>query len=277
MKEKTTQPDPIVEVKLVSFADGLVQEEYANLVIESALEVMINGRSHSLLMRLPGHDAELVVGYLFTEGLIENHSDIAGFSFSAGTEVLGAQGTRVLVELPWLGEVFEFPDRPALSLSSCGLCGKEALEGLDRGLSRVKSRQRFTWDFVFSLLEDLRNHQPLYKKTRGVHAVAMYRADGEFFCCYEDVGRHNALDKVIGRALMEGWSFDDKIIVLSGRASLEMVVKTARAGFPVLLCFSSPTFLAVEAAKGLNLTLVSRRNNKYLAAYTHTRRLITGE
>jgi FdhD protein len=126
-----------------------------------------------------------------------------------------------------------------------------------------------------SLLPDLRQRQPLYQATRGVHALAMYRPDGEFLVCYEDVGRHNALDKTIGRALLEGWDLGDKMVLLSGRASLEMVLKTARAGIPLLVCFSAPTALAAEAAKALNLTLVARREDKYLAAYTHARRIIS--
>ena len=243
------------------------------MAMEAALEVVVNGRSHSLLMQTPGREEDLVVGYLFTEGLIDSPEEIAGIRFVEGDSFLGVSGLRAEVSLPTLSLEAGLPERPALSLASCGLCGKEALDQIGRGLARVRSRQTFKWTVVAGLPEDLRRHQPLYELTRGVHAVALYRPEGTLMCCFEDVGRHNALDKVIGRSLLEGWPLTDKLAVLSGRASLEMVLKTVRAGLPLLLCFSSPTVLAVEAARTLNLTLVARQEDDSLAAYTHARRL----
>ncbi|MBU2550007.1 MAG: formate dehydrogenase accessory sulfurtransferase FdhD [Proteobacteria bacterium] len=273
MSEARHEPPPAREADFWRYDHQAVSKGRGPLAVESALELVVGGRPHSLLMRTPGADVELVTGFLFTEGLIDAPADIAAMEFVPGPEFLGVAGARVLVDLPGLAPDRPLPERTALSLASCGLCGKEDLERLGRGLSRVRSKQGFAWSVLTELLLDLRRHQPLYEQTRGVHAVALYDADGRFRACFEDVGRHNALDKVVGKALREGWSFGDKLVVLSGRASLEMVLKAVRAGVPLMLCFSSPTILAVEAAKTLNLTLVGRREEHYLAAYTHARRV----
>ncbi|MHA1544137.1 MAG: formate dehydrogenase accessory sulfurtransferase FdhD [Alphaproteobacteria bacterium] len=264
---------PAREVSSRTLSRSGVRRSMGLLAVESALEVVINGRPHSLLMYTPGAEKELVAGYLHTEGLIDAPGEITGLEFEKGPGFLEMEGQKVQVALPGLPPELPLPDRPVLSLSGCGLCGKEALDRAGRGLFRVRSKQAFSWSVLPGLLKDLPRRQPLYRQTRGVHAAAMYQADGTFLCCYEDVGRHNALDKVIGRGLLAGWSFDDKLVVLSGRASLEMVLKTVRAGMPLCLCFSSPSVLAVEAAKAFNLTLAGRQEDRSLAAYTHTRRL----
>jgi FdhD protein len=274
MTGKTPDQEAARSVRADRYIDGRVTPDRPPLAVEAALEIVVNGRSHSLLMQTPGWERELVVGYLYTEGLIDGPDDVAEMKLSEGPAFLEISGLRAEVSLPRLAVENGLPPRPALSLSSCGLCGKEDLEKLGRGLSRVKSKQTVAWKTLEGLINGLKNHQPLYEQTRGVHAVALFKTDGRFVCCYEDVGRHNALDKSIGRALLEGWPLADKVAVLSGRASLEMVLKASRAGLPVLLCFSSPTVLAVEAAKVLNLTLVGRREDKYLMAFTHGRRLV---
>ena len=273
MAKKWNTPPPTQMVRFRGYSRGAAEDGSGTLALEAALEVEVNGRSHSLLMQTPGAETVLVTGYLYTEGLIETPEDIGTLEFEPGPAFLGIEGLKAKVSLPQLNTAQGLPERPALSLASCGLCGKEALDQLGRGLSRVRSKQSFSWSILGGLPADLRNHQPLYRETRGVHAVALYSAQGEFISCYEDVGRHNALDKVIGHSLLDGIPLADKLVVLSGRASLEMVMKTSRAGLPLLLCFSSPTVLAVEAAKVLNLTLVGRLEDKSLAAYTHARRI----
>ena len=266
--------DAVLEVKHQTYdIQGRTRPGLAQLALEAPLELLVNNIPHSVLMRTPGSDSELVTGFLFTESLIQSPTEIGELTFVADPDTLGLGGVRAHAALPSLDTSKGLPERPVVSLSSCGLCGKESLARLKRGLSRIRSKQQFPWKVISALVKDLRRHQPLYEITRGVHAVAMYNAHGDFLVCYEDVGRHNALDKVIGRCLMEGWGFEDKMVVLSGRASLEIIVKVARAGLPLLLCFSSPTVLAVESAKALNLTLVARREDRTLAAFTHTRRL----
>lgn len=260
-------------VRYQGFQGQEVQRQTRDLAEETALDIMINGRSYGLLMETPGHERELVTGYLYTEGLIDGPEEISGLTVEPGDGFMGMDGIRAMAVLPNLDETQALPERMALSLSSCGLCGKESLDQVGRGVVRVRSRQHFSWQTLYSLLADLRKRQPLYEKTHGVHAASVYTADGEFLCCFEDVGRHNAMDKAIGHCLINGISLTDKVVVLSGRASLEMIIKAVRAGLPLFLCFSNPTILAVETAKSLNLTLVAREDDYTLAAYTHTRRI----
>ncbi len=273
MKKTPQTLKPSRRVRHEHFREGHLTRGLCYLAEETALEIIINGLSYNLLMQTPGHEQELVIGFLYTEGLIEAPEQVKSLVIQKGPGFLGISGVEARVHLPGMENQDTLPERISLSLSSCGLCGKESLDQVGRGIRRVRSKQHFSWETLSGLLADLRRHQPLYEQTKGVHAAAMYEADGSFVCCFEDVGRHNALDKVIGHCLKQEVSFHDKLIVLSGRASLEMILKTARAGIPLFLCFSNPTTLAIEAAKSLNITLVSREEGRSLVGYTHTRRL----
>ena len=273
MTQKSPVLEPSQSVRYEHFREGRLDRTRRNLAEEVALEILVNGKPYSLLMETPGQEMELVYGYLFTEGMIDTASQISGITIQKGSDFLGAEGLQALAELPAQDTDEALPDRLSISLSSCGLCGKDGLDQVGRGISRVRSRQHFSWATLSGLAADLRNHQPLYEETRGVHAVAVYDASGTFKWCFEDVGRHNALDKVVGHALLNNIALDDKMVILSGRASLEMILKAARAGIPLFICFSNPTVLAIEAAKALNITLVSRESDHSLAAYTHTRRI----
>jgi len=274
MEQDRPQPSPLREIGCQHFAESSVKEGLCSLALESVLEIVVNGRAYSLLMHSPGWEKELIVGFLFTEGLIEAAEEIEAIKFGPGPTLLGLAGVRAETVLSNLAPDSPLPDRPVVSLSSSGLSTREVLEKRGRGIKPVQGRQSFSWSTLAGLLQDLPQHQPLYHLTRGVHAAALYRADGTFLSCFEDVGRHNALDKLIGRCLLQNWNFDDKLVVLSGRASLEMILKTVRAGLPLCLCFSSPTVLAVEAAQLFELTLVGRHQEEFLTAYTRLDRLV---
>lgn len=266
-----TKPSRLVRYQ--EYQGSKIESLERHLAEETALDIMINGQSYGLLMQTPGQERELTVGYLYTEGLIDEPGQITDLKIGEGDGFLGIDGIRAEATLPSLEGSRTLPERMALSLSSCGLCGKESLDQVGRGIERIKGRQHFKWPILYGLLKDLRTRQPLYEKTHGVHAASIYEADGTFLCAFEDVGRHNALDKAIGHCLLERIDLSDKLVVLSGRASLEMILKSVRAGIPLFLCFSNPTILAIEAAKSLNLTLVAREDDTTLAAYTHTRRI----
>lgn len=256
------------------FDQAKIRPETRLLALEAPLDVVVDGRPHTLLMRTPGQDRELVTGFLHTEGLIDAPDQILAMEFSEGPGLLGVPGTKANVSLNGRSVKSPLPERPALSLSTGGISARDILDRRFSSIAPVESRQVFHWGVLSGLLRDLKRHQPLYELTRGTHAVALYESDGRLACCFEDVGRHNALDKVIGHTLSEGGTFGDKLVVLSGRASLEMVLKSVRAGIPVCLCFSSPTLLAVEAATAMNLTLVGRQEDRTLAGFTHTFRLV---
>ena len=163
-------------------------------------------------------------------------------------------------------------DSRRISYSSCGICGKESYYDLKTGLGRVKSKKRFSMEMIMGLPSKLETLQPLYKKTGGSHAAILFDSQGKEILLSEDMGRHNALDKVIGAAFINSISCEDKILVSSGRASLEMILKTARAGIPVFVAMSRPTSRAVESAKFYNITLIDMAKNSN-KIYSHVRRI----
>ena len=221
------------------------------LAREAPLDVAIDDHRHGVLMRTPGADRELVLGYLFTEGLIASLREVAHLNIIKGWTGI-ADGNIARVSLK---------ETPAAE-TTADFCFE------------TPTVERFTCLVVQECVENLIRHQPLYRQTGGVHAAAIYGAGGSLQCCHEDVSRHNALDKSIGFGLDAGWFFHDKIAVFSGRASLKMVQKATRAGLSLLVCCSSPTDLAVQAAEELNLTLVKSGRDKTLTIYSHADRLI---
>ncbi|MBW1731622.1 MAG: formate dehydrogenase accessory sulfurtransferase FdhD [Deltaproteobacteria bacterium] len=247
-----------------------VREE---LIEEVPLEIVINKSTRVLIMHTPYMTRELVYGFLFTEGYVPEISHVLSchinFSEQAeGIQIMEAHVQTTTNELeapPSAG-----PQR--ISYSSCGICGREELEEMRRGLSRIRSAQRFSMDLLQMIPQHLQDLQPLYTKTKAAHAAVLFDAAGRVVMAAEDLGRHNAIDKVIGKCLLEGIPRQDKVIVSSGRASLEMILKVVRGGFPLFVAMSRPTSRAVEAAKFYNLTLIdlAKETNRI---YTHARRL----
>ena len=250
------------------------------LADEIPLHLIVNRRRLAVLMQTPGAERELAAGYLFTEGLIENARDILSLSVDRRDDPGGREAMEARINLTE-------PDRAQRPRPT-----DEIWKAASGAPSRVVNPPRseaatrndpprpgpgeppvFDPAVVWSAWSGLKAHQPLYRLTRGTHAAALFHADGTLWSCHEDVGRHNALDKTIGRALWENWNFDDKFVVLSGRASLEMVNKTAAAGIPLLVCSSSPTAPAVETADRWGLTLIKPDNNRRLETYTQPWRL----
>ncbi|HMB53901.1 MAG TPA: formate dehydrogenase accessory sulfurtransferase FdhD [Thermoanaerobaculia bacterium] len=252
---------------------GAEHERAGDLVAaEEPLEIRLatasGERTVALTMRTPGSDAELAAGFLYAERVIAGKDDLVGF-----TEEGEARENRILVELaagldPDLAPL----ERHFFTSSACGVCGKAALDGLiDAGLRPLP--RGFTVDrSVLSALPDrLREAQGVFEVTGGLHAAALFSADGELLAVREDVGRHNALDKLVGWALMEGrLPFADGVVMVSGRSSYEIVQKVLAAGAPVVCSVSAPSSLAVELAEAFRVTLVGflrgERFNVYAAA-----------
>ncbi len=245
----------------------------SSLVLEAPIEIIINQERSILIMITPQGVRELVFGFIFTEGLIDNASEIEECVISVVGKDEGEQITKAQVKISSARAYHPPVKGKRISFSSCGICGKENYYELKNGVTRVKSRHRFSMEVVKGFPKCIQEFQPLYQKTGGAHAAVLFDADGREVVHFEDVGRHNALDKVIGATLIQGISCDDKILVSSGRASLEMILKTARAGFPVFVAMSRPSSKAVEAAKFYNITLMDMAGDSN-RVYTHARRII---
>jgi FdhD protein len=215
------------------------------LAVEEPLEIRVDGQPIAVTMRTPGHDEELAVGFLRSEGIP---------AVAAGsTADLAANTIEVDVE----GDVdLGRLERNFYTSSSCGVCGKGALEAVAVEAPRVEGDLRVPAAVVSGLPDSLRESQPTFAATGGLHATGLFDPDGELLCVREDVGRHNAMDKVIGRAFLDGLlPLADKLLCVSGRLSFELVQKAAVAGCPVLVAVGAPSTLAVELARDRGITL----------------------
>jgi FdhD protein len=259
-------------IRSFTYSEGKISSASSHLILETPLEIIINGETSTLIMFTPGMTRELVTGFVFTEGFVDKISDIKDCTISSVGKEDEEEVIEARVTIPSKGSMMTATKTTRTSYSSCGICGKDNYYDLKRGLGRVKSKHRFSMEVLGRLPMTMEQYQPLYKKTGGAHAAVLMDSEGNPLICSEDMGRHNAVDKVIGAALIRDLPFQDKIIVSSGRASLEMILKTARAGIPVFVAMSRPTSRAVEAAKFYNITLLDMAKDSN-RIYSHVRRI----
>ena len=239
------------------------------LAVEEPLEIRIGGRPLAVTMRTPGDDIDLAAGFLFGEGIVRERDDIAEIRKCDDNvaDVRLAQGVDVAADLL---------RRNFLTTSACGICGKESIDAV-----RTRSRFDLTSDQVHvdpaalaRLPDRLRGAQRVFERTGGLHAAAVFGADGEMLALREDVGRHNAVDKVIGWALRAArLPLRGHVLLVSGRASFELAQKALMAGIPVLAAVSAPSSLAVTLAEEAGMTLVGFLRGGSMNAYTGVQRL----
>lgn len=238
-----------------------------SLAVEEPLEMRLAGDTIATTMRTPGHDHLLAKGFFFSEGFIKNPSQV-GRVFHCGRSGTPEYG-NVIEVLPAPGQLFDFEGkrtakRGTLISSACGVCGRTQIDDL---IERCHSFDDFldvSTDQVKHHLGALSQHQSLFHQTGGVHAVAAFEKGGGLIGCFEDVGRHNATDKVVGRIFEEGLIGQASVLVVSGRISFEIIQKAAVARIPVVIGISAPTSLAVELAQALKMTLVGfARDNRW--------------
>ncbi len=238
------------------------------VAVEAPLEIRVGGRPLVITMRTPGHDEELAAGFLYAEGVLTSGDQIVSIRTEPGSgvsdrEALAAgkvgSGDRVLVELrgaPDPGAV-QRAQRDFRATAACGVCGKESLEDLDQALPPIAQVECAT-DLLDDLPERMRPHQTLFEATGGIHAAGLFTLEGELLWVREDIGRHNAVDKVIGRAVLDGaTSLADHILVVSGRAGFELVQKALKAAIPVMVSVGAASSLAVDMASAAGMTLYS--------------------
>jgi FdhD protein len=233
-----------------------------HVAIEEPLEIRVNGEPVAVTMRTPGHDEELALGFLHGEGLIDGPRRVGPTQDLAGN-IVEVEGplTRELVA------------RRFYATSSCGVCGKGALEEVAVAAPLLGDGPRVPRDLLADLPERLA--QPAFERTGGLHATGLFDASGNSICVREDVGRHNAMDKVIGRALLDGLvPLSGLILCVSGRLAFELVQKAAVAGAPVLVGVGAPTSLAVELARDRGMTLCGFARGGSLNVYADRDRVV---
>jgi FdhD protein len=235
------------------------------LAVEEPLEIRLGGRSISITMRTPGHDFELAAGFLFSEGILREASQIREINWSHMADGnMGGNprqlGNSVDVELnPGVEVDLDRLQRHFYTTSSCGVCGKASIEAIEaQGCPVLPRNSPVVETGVIHLLPDaLRSAQPVFERTGGLHAAALFSLTGQLELLREDVGRHNAVDKVIGAEMLAGHTpLSNHLLFVSSRASFELVQKALMAGIPVLAAVGAPSSLAVETAQRFNLTLL---------------------
>lgn len=261
--------------------DTIAVEEPMEIRIESGPPDRRHTRSVSVTMRTPGHDFELAVGFLFSEGLLGSAADLCGIEFCGPPPPGKPQSNIVRVELASTMELDLVKlQRNFYSTSSCGICGKASLDALSfEGFAALKPGEpRISASVVHRLPERLREAQAVFALTGGLHAAGLFAPDGALIACREDVGRHNAVDKLIGsRVMLEEVPLSDQILAVSGRVSFEILQKALAAGVPMIVAVGAPSSLAVEMAERFGMTLVGFARDERFNVYAGEGRIVREE
>ena len=268
--------------RVVRVADGVATARPDSLAAEKPLEIRVAGRPLTVTMRTPGNDFDLARGFLVSEGVVAADSDIAAIRYCAGAIADGSNTYNVLDV--HLADGVPLPDasveRNFYTTSSCGLCGKASLEAV-RTISKWRvdgDPLRLSAATIATMPDRLRAAQRVFDRTGGLHAAGLFDANGTLWCVREDVGRHNAVDKVIGRALEQRrLPLRGTTLMVSGRASFELVQKAVMAGIPALAAVSAPSSLAVDLAREMGLTLVGFLRGSSMNVYSAAERIPSGE
>jgi FdhD protein len=282
MNPVVSRAGPSEATRVVTFDRGVPSVREDRVAGEEPLEIRLRAggasKTIAITMRTPGHDFELAAGFLFAEGVIGGLDDIREMTYCLDGSVDDDQQYNIVnVDLTRS----TLPDLVALerhftTTSACGICGRATLEALrDRGVPAVSAALPLAATVITGLPEALRARQRVFASTGGLHAAALFAADGTLRTVREDVGRHNALDKLIGAALLAAPApLSQSIVLVSGRASYELVQKTIAAGVPVLCAVSAPSSLAVAMAREFGVTLIGFLRGERFNVYAHDERIL---
>lgn len=252
---------------------GELRQSQDYLAAEEPLEIRVAGEPISVTMRTPGHDLELAIGFLFTEGLISDRAQIASVAHETNLKNMG--NNRVLVELAPEIVLESNTQRKFYAASSCGICGKVSIDAIRvRRLAAPDPDCRVEGELLCRLPEQLRSLQRVFSKTGGLHAAGLFSVRGELQVVREDIGRHNAVDKIVGWALANSRvPLAKSILLVSSRCGFEIVQKALSAGIAVLASVSAPSDLAVKLAREYGMTLVGFLRGKRFVIYSGAKRL----
>ena len=260
--------DPFLTRPIEKVSGSRIEQRSDDLALEQPLEIRLMfgpesaraWKTISITMRTPGHDRELAVGFLVGEGILRSLDQLeAVFSRGPRFEPEGFQHSVQVTLKPGVGFDLDRLQRNFYTTSSCGVCGKSSIEALEMSSfpALPPSLWRIDSAIICSLPERLRREQSLFQRTGGLHGAGLFTPEGKCIAVREDVGRHNAVDKVIGSQFLAGhMTLSDRVLVVSGRASFELMQKALAAGIPMLVAVGAPSSLAVEVAEKFNATLV---------------------
>jgi FdhD protein len=250
--------------QVITITSGQRRTRTDLIAVEEPLEIRLRAGNAServaVTMRTPGNDFELAAGFLFAEGLIADRNDLATIGYCLDRDLTEEQRYNVVTVDLRASQLPPVPgaDRRFPVSSACGVCGKTHLDQIERqGLTRITAPTTVSPEILAALPDRLREAQGVFERTGGLHAAGLFTAEGELIALREDVGRHNAVDKLIGWALLEGMlPLSGQIVLVSGRTSFEITQKCAAAGVPILAAVSAPSSLAIDLATRFGMTLI---------------------
>ncbi|MGV3771528.1 MAG: formate dehydrogenase accessory sulfurtransferase FdhD [Verrucomicrobiales bacterium] len=257
-------------------ATGILHHVQDFVAVEEPLEIRLKGKGIAITMRTPGHDQELAAGFLVSEGILSQPKDIVEMAHCSSGENADLRNILQVFTAPRVKINLKKLTRHVFASSSCGLCGKATIESVHGRFPPVESTLQVSSEVISKLPETLRKAQKAFDLTGGLHAAALFSANGELKVLREDVGRHNAVDKVIGHAFLQGaLPLTHSILLVSGRASFEIMQKALSAGIPMVAAVSAPSSLAVEFARESRQTLIGFLRGATFNIYSHQLRILT--
>jgi len=274
-------PERVMHVSVTHWEENTRQEREDALSVEEPFEVRIDHRSLAVIMRTPGHDHELAMGFLYTERIIAQPEDVLAIEEEGDADGLPLAN---VVNIVLRRESLQGDARSAVSerhfavSTSCGLCGTTSIADLltvTPSIELAVDDVQFRAPVLYGLSDSLRTAQAVFTHTGGVHAAGLFSATGELLLLREDVGRHNAVDKIIGHGLLRGnFPYSGNILMVSGRTSFEIIQKALLARIPCIAAISAPSSLAVEMADRAGITLIGFLRDQSMNVYTHPERVI---
>ena len=272
-------PERVMQLPVTHWQDNEQQQREEHLTVEEPLEIRLDGRSLAVIMRTPGHDHELACGFLFSEGIIKSRGDIVSIEDAVDADGLPlANVVDVALRSPPTAGTTDAPafQRHFAVSASCGLCGKNSIADLLCDVPPLTvDDARIPVATIYNLTTQLRAHQDVFSHTGGLHAAGLFSDAGELILLREDVGRHNAVDKLVGHGLLhDTLPYTHHILLVSGRTSFEIIQKALLARIPCIAAISAPSSLAVELADTGGITLIGFLRDHAMNVYTHAERIV---
>lgn len=271
----------VSKARVVASGPGRTDDRLDRVATEEPMEIRVEGAGQdaaplAVTMRTPGDDFDLATGFLATEGLVSSPDEFDSVAYCVGPG--GVQEYNVVtirLRRPWDARAMQ---RNFYASSSCGICGKATLDQIEVHCEPIGSGPTVTRDAILGLPDRLREAQAVFEQTGGLHAAGLFDAAGRLESLREDVGRHNALDKLLGEAfLSRRWPLSESVVMVSGRVSFEIAQKCAVAGVPIVCAVSAPSSLAVDAARRFGMTVVGFLRDDTFNVYSHAERIDLGE
>ena len=273
-------PQRVMNVRVTHWNERSQEQREDNVTIEEPFEVRVNHRSLAVIMRTPGHDRELALGFLLSEGVIHTSEEVMAIEDAMDDDGLPLANVvdvhvRSYEEQDASNQTARFERHFAVS-TSCGLCGKNSIDDLLFEVSPLEARDVcFASSSIYELTRQLRTGQDVFTHTGGLHAAGLFTTSGELCLLREDVGRHNAVDKVIGYGLLQHMlPYSRHMLVVSGRTSYDIIQKALLARIPCIAAISAPSSLAIELANQAGITLIGFLRDHTMNVYTHPERIV---